>query len=96
MKQKAVKYKKYGEVGVMTISDEVENFQAKLALQFISRWGMIAGIDDGEDSSGRAKSRLLSPEEVVKRAFDTAEAATKEIEKRNMWLKIEEKEEDND
>lgn len=44
-----------------------------LAVGFIEKWGMVAGEPDGEDSAGRAKLRLSTPEEVVARAFKMAE-----------------------
>ncbi len=50
------------------------NETAKLACEFVSRWGMVASITDGEDSSGRQKLRLATPEEVVERAVTIAES----------------------
>lgn len=41
---------------------------ARMALAFVERWGMVSAQDNGEDSSGRAKLKLLSPEDVVDRA----------------------------
>lgn len=46
-----------------------------LAFRFIEHWGMVAAIHDGEDSQGRAKLRLTTPEEVVDRAFVMAKMA---------------------
>ena len=45
----------------------------KCAEEFITRWGMVAAIPDGEDSAGRAKVRLATPEEVVERAIACAD-----------------------
>ena len=36
---------------------------------------MVAAQDDGEDSAGRHKLKLMSPEDVIDRAFKTAELA---------------------
>ena len=38
----------------------------------IERWGMVAACPDGEDSSGRSKLRLATPEELVDRAYAVA------------------------
>lgn len=46
---------------------------ARVACALLEKWGMVAAVEDGEDSAGRQKLRLMSPEELVKRAFDTAE-----------------------
>jgi len=51
---------------------EVAEDEARLAFSLIERWGMISGVDDGEDSAGRAKIRLATPEELVARAFECA------------------------
>lgn len=49
--------------------------EAKAALSFIERWGLVMGIDDGEDSAGRFKIRLMTPDELVERAFAIAHIA---------------------
>lgn len=46
---------------------------AELAKGLLERWGLVAGAPGGEDSCGRAKLRLMTPEELVDRAFETAE-----------------------
>ncbi len=58
---------------------------ARLASVLIERWGMVAGVDDGEDTAGRAKLRLQTPEDVVTRACETAERAITEFKARG-WL----------
>src|SRR5688572_16352986 len=45
------------------------------AFELIERWGLVAAMPDGEDSSGRAKLRLPTPDELVARAFAIAETA---------------------
>lgn len=52
---------------------EVLNLKARLSATLIEKWGMVAGIPDGEDSAGRSKLRLLTPQEVVDRATETAD-----------------------
>lgn len=34
---------------------------------------MVCAVPDGEDSSGQAKLRIMTPDEVVQRSFETAE-----------------------
>lgn len=64
---------------VETIVNEshVAEFEARLATQLIERWGIVAAVPDGEDSSGRQTIRLMTPEETVQRAVETAELAVK-------------------
>lgn len=61
------------------------NLMGQFASSLITRWGMVQGKDDGEDSAGRAKISLMTPEEVVNRACETAETTFKEFNKRG-WL----------
>ena len=54
----------------------VPTMKARLALCLIEKWGMIVCDPmHGEDSSGRARMRLMKPGEVVDRACETAEIA---------------------
>lgn len=75
-----------GEVQVYTT--EVPTEEAKLAMSCIERWGMVAGMPDGEDSSGRAKLGLMPPDELVERAFDVAHLAFSEMRKRQLVLNV--------
>lgn len=63
----------------------VEDPQALFLQELISRWGLVAGAPDGEDSAGRQKLRLLSPEELVARAVETVKLTFDTIAK-NDWL----------
>jgi hypothetical protein len=58
-----------------TRMQEREQFEnvAKLAAEIMCKWGMVCAFPDGEDSSGRAKQRLMTEEELVSRAFKSAE-----------------------
>lgn len=49
------------------------NQRARFATEFINRWGAVAAIPEGEDSSGRQAMRMATPEELVTRACETAE-----------------------
>jgi hypothetical protein len=59
--------------GYITLN-ETEQFEqeAKIAVDMVMRWGMVASTCDGEDSSGRAKLELLTPAELVDRAVKTS------------------------
>ena len=49
------------------------NQRARFAASFIERWGAVAAIPDGEDSSGRQALRMMTPQELVNRACETAD-----------------------
>lgn len=51
---------------------EAPTFEGRLAIVLVEKWGMVAGVDDGEDKAGRSKLRLMAPDEVVKRACTTS------------------------
>jgi len=84
MKQKAIR--KYGRIEID--STHVENFRAKIAIGLVERFGMIAGREDGEDTAGRQKARMLSPKEVVTRACDMADMLVNEFESRRWLLEV--------
>src|SRR5215207_3668850 len=46
------------------------SMRARMAVALIEKWGMVAAIPDGEDSSGRQKLRMMKPKEMVERAVD--------------------------
>ena len=48
--------------------------EATLAMGLIERWGMVAAIPDGEDSAGRQRLRLATPDELTTRAIETVQA----------------------
>jgi len=66
---------KYGESSVTLHETEIAEQEAKLAFSLLERWGMVAASPDGEDSAGRQKLRLSTPEELVGRAFTVAKIA---------------------
>ena len=61
---------------------EHPNWKARLAGLLVERWGLVAAIVDGEDSAGRAKLRLSTPEELVLRACEVAERLVEECRSR--------------
>jgi hypothetical protein len=65
---------------------EVWTLEARLAMSLVERWGMVAAAPDGEDSAGRAKGRLQSPEELVSRACRAAELVAAECRARGWFV----------
>ena len=61
------------------------NQRALLAVQLVERWGMVAGAPDGEDSAGRQRLRMMSPDEMVVRATATANRLFREFSDRR-WM----------
>jgi hypothetical protein len=55
-----------------------------LAASMVERWGMVAAVDNGEDSAGRAQLRLAEPEELVERALDCAQLLFAGAERRGL------------
>lgn len=67
---------------------EHPSFEARLAVTLLEKWGMIAAEPDGEDSAGRAKLRLSTPQELAARACNVASETTAEIRKRGWFVPI--------
>ena len=61
---------------------------SSLAVDLIHQWGMVAGASRKDDAASDANPgiRLLSPEEVVTRAFAVADVFMAECEKRGSIL----------
>lgn len=77
---------RFGEQTEVTIYTKfAQNTRAKLAVTLLERWALVAIKPDGEDTSGRQKFTMFSPEELVERACVTADLAITEFEKRG-WL----------
>ena len=49
--------------------------EGEFMLKLVERWGMAMSVDDGEDSSGRHKTRLMLESELVDRAAEMTELA---------------------
>lgn len=82
-----IKMNEYGDLPKVEINDrERLNAEAGVALALLERWGMCAGMNDGEDSAGRSKGRLATPEEVVERAFTIASLVFKTAREREMTV----------
>ena len=66
---------------------EYPNITASLAMSLAERWGMVLPMPDGEDSSGRAKFRIATEDEVSDRAVRVAELLMMKIRDKG-WIDI--------
>lgn len=73
---------------VMAHNTEILTPQADFARDLIARWGMVSALDDGEDSSGRHKLKLMPPHEVVSRAIETSDLMYKAFADNNMLIQV--------
>jgi hypothetical protein len=78
----------YGDRKVFLHFLQAPNQEATFALQMLERFGLIAGRDDGEDTTGRAKAQLLSVAETVARAFDLSAEAFRVMRERAMLVDL--------
>src|SRR4051812_7981894 len=69
-------------------STEAPTEEARMAMVFCEKWGMVSGDSDGEDSAGRQKFKLSSVEDVVSRATTMATTLFDEFRKRGWLLKV--------
>lgn len=67
------KHGAYDDKEVLLFHTEHPDVVASFAMNIIEKHAMVAADGDGEDSSGRAKLRLQTPEELVERSFRIAE-----------------------
>jgi len=59
---------------------------AKVAMDMAARWATIAAVPDGEDSSGKQKLRMQTPDELAQHACDVAAALWKQFEDRGWFF----------
>lgn len=64
------------------------NIRAGIAVEMVTKWGMVQGYPDGEDSAGRAKIGLMPVSELVQRACDSAQQLFDEFEKRSWVIEL--------
>lgn len=62
------------------------NDKASFAMSLMEK-GMLAAMQDGEDSTGRQKGRALTAEEVAQKACDIADAAFNQFHDRG-WMAV--------
>jgi hypothetical protein len=82
-------HKKYADPPKPTIQHgEHWGVESSLAAVLVERWGMVAAVEDGEDSAGRARLRLATPEEVVARAVKCATLLVDECRSRGLMVEV--------
>jgi hypothetical protein len=88
--KKYIEYKepRYGEKGITITNSVIPHPEAEFAMGMIERMSLYCANPDGEDSAGRAKLRLMTPEEIANRACDIAAAAFAQFEKRDWLLQV--------
>ena len=59
--------------------------EAHMLIDLVAKWGCVACIPDGEDSAGRQKMRLQTPEELVERSAEMVERTCAALDRRG-WL----------
>jgi hypothetical protein len=64
--------------------------EGKIVIDLITRWGMVAAMPDGEDSAGRQKLRLMTPEELVERAVESARLFVKVAKDESLCIMLDE------
>jgi hypothetical protein len=57
-------------------------------MKILDHFALISAQDDGEDSSGRQKLKLLAPAEIARRACDLAAAFYAEVGTRGWLLQL--------
>jgi len=84
-----VEYKSWkGGTAIKVCNEEIPHPQASFAMDVIGRLAICTAVPDGEDSVGRQKLRMMTPEEIVARATDVADRAWKEFRARGWLLDI--------
>ena len=68
----------------MVYETELPELEARFALNLLERWGMVMAEPDGEDTAGRQKLKLMSPNVLVERAFEVARLAMAECRTRGL------------
>lgn len=64
---------------VVIHSREALGQEARLAIAFCERWGMVQAEDGSEDSAGRKTYKLMDVDSVVERAIGMAEQLMTQI-----------------
>lgn len=89
MKQAYVERPGYrGETDISICQTLIPEQEAVFAQELMRQLAIAAAHPDGEDSSGRQKLRLLTPEEIVERACEISSKSYAEFAKRGWLLEI--------
>jgi hypothetical protein len=67
---------------------EVPEQEGDYALHLMTHLAIAAAIPDGEDTAGRQKLRLMTPQEVVDRACEISKLAFQQFQAREWTLKL--------
>ncbi len=84
--QEVATYDDGSEIKVYAV--EYPNQQARIAIDLVSKWGIVAARVDGEDSTGRQKLRNIDAEELARVACDAAAALWMQLRQRGWMLDI--------
>jgi hypothetical protein len=77
---------RYGNRPEPTVATRKQlTMRARMATALIEKWGMVAALPDGEDTSGRQKMRLMKPKEIVQHAIDVSKMAINAFEEEG-WI----------
>jgi hypothetical protein len=76
----------YGEKKATLHYLEAPDQEGQYALLLLSQFGLVMSEDNGEDSTGRQKGRLLPVTATVGRAFDLAHEAFIQLRGRNLLI----------
>lgn len=55
------------------IDRDALSHRAKMAMDYVARWGAVAAVPDGFDEAGRQKLRQMTEVELVERAVTTTD-----------------------
>jgi hypothetical protein len=75
--------KQYDKKGLSVHNTEILEDEAKIAVEFVTKWGVTPSIPDG-GKSGYTEVRMMTPEELAIRALDTAKVLMDEARKRGL------------
>lgn len=81
-------YRGEGSTEVSLYQKRISDVRFDFMRELLGRWGMVAAITDGEDSAGRQRLRLGTIEETITRAFEMADGAIAEAERRGWFLEL--------
>ncbi len=77
--------KSYGKLEVVISEAEVPEAEARIAQEFMIKWGCVAAEPDGEDSAGRQQLKVMTEERLVERSFKAAKLFMEHARKNNLF-----------
>jgi hypothetical protein len=83
-----IKRETYKGSEIYTYVTEQPNQEACFAIELMKHFAIVCATPDGYDDAGRQKLRLMTEEEVVKRACDMADQAWKAFKSRGWLLEL--------